>query len=202
MAVIGTVTRVLDSQISEGLDQVNFYGSRVSFPLHDRGEVELVGLSLHLSVFMSSRSPTDPDREVGECEVELEKNWLFGTEGHTAWLRLMHGGGGSAGRVKVAMMPEFGRGTMAQEPEESLLASRAESRMQDTLLNLSAVRARSPSPLTASSEEDDTLLTNRSHLSFPQGAQTSSVPGTRPCSIIILSLYSVRRLFQATRHSR
>ena len=102
VAVIGTVTRVLDSQFAEGLDQVKFYGSSATFPLHDRGEVELMGLSLQVCVFLSSISPTDSYREVGECCIELEKRWLFGTEGHTTWLRLVSGGGaGSAGRVKV-----------------------------------------------------------------------------------------------------
>jgi len=169
IGVVGTVTRVIDSQLSEGIDQIKFYGTRVSFPLHDRGEAELLGLDMQLSVFMSSASPTDSDREVGECTVELARNWLFGTEGHTTWLKLLHGaGGGSAGRVKVSILPEFGRGTVMQQ-EESLLHSRNESHLQNTLLDLSQVRACSPSPLTASSDEDDTILTDRSHMPFPPG---------------------------------
>ena len=171
VAVIGTVTRVFDSQFAEGLDQVKFYGSSATFPLHDRGEVELMGLSLQVCVFLSSISPTDSDREVGECCIELEKRWLFGTEGHTTWLRLVGGGGaGSAGRVKVSLQPEFGRGTVLQQ-DESLLLSRNESRIHNTLLDLSEVRARSPSPLTASSEDEDTMLTDRSHMLFAGGCR-------------------------------
>jgi hypothetical protein len=128
VAIIGTVTRVLDSQQSEGLDKVRFYGSRATFPLHDRGEIELIGLPLQVSVFLSSVSPAEPDLEVGECYVELEKKWLFGTEGHTAWLRLVSGfGGGSAGRVKVWIQPEFGRGTVLQQDEASILKSTVSS---------------------------------------------------------------------------
>jgi hypothetical protein len=128
VAIIGTVTRVLDRQQSEGLDKVKFYGSRATFPLHDRGEIELIGLPLQVSVFLSSVSPAEPDREVGECCVELEEKWLFGTEGHTAWLRLVSGfGGGSAGRVKVWIQPEFGRGTVLQQDEASILKSTVSS---------------------------------------------------------------------------
>lgn len=120
------------------MDQVRFCGTCASFPLHERGEVELIGLSMHISVFMSSTSPTDLDREVGECSVDLEKSWLMGTAGHTTWLRLVSGAGGSAGRVKVLILPEFGRGTMLQGGD-SMLRSRNETRLQDTLLNLSEV---------------------------------------------------------------
>ena len=173
VAVIGTVTRVFDSQLSEGLDQVKFYGSRVMFPLHGREELQLIGLSMHLSVFLSSVSPTDSDRDVGECSVELERSWLFSAVGHTTWLRLVDGEGrGSAGRIKVSIVPEFGRGTVAQQ-DDSLLCSRSGSRLQDTLLDISAVRARSASPVISSSD-DDTLLTDRSDLPFPPGAGGSS----------------------------
>jgi len=174
VAVVGTVTRVIDSKVSEGLDLVKLYSSRVVFPLHDRQEVQLIGLTMHLSVFLSSVVPTDSDREIGECSVELDRDWLLGTGGHTTWLRLLDGAGcGSACRIKVSIMPEFGRGTVQQQ-DESLLCSRGGSRLQDTLLDLSAVRARSASPAIASSDDDDTLLTDRSDLPFPPGAGLSS----------------------------
>ena len=127
------------------MDQVKFCGTSATFPLHERGEVELIGLSMHISVFMSSTSPTDADREVGECSVDLEKGWLMRTAGHTTWLRLVSGAGGSAGRVQVSILPEFGRGTVLQPEDtvlqagDSMLRSRNDSRLQETLLNLSEV---------------------------------------------------------------
>ena len=173
VAVIGTVTRVLamDNHLREGPDHSKFYGTSVSFPLHDRGELELLGLMMHFSFFMSANSATtEADREIGECTVQLEKGWLFNQGGHTAWLRLVDGsGGGSAGRVKLSFLPDFGRGTVQQQ-EDTLLNMSAVPHMQNTLLGLSKVQTRSPSPLTASSDEDDAMLTDGSHFPFPPGA--------------------------------
>ena len=88
VTVLGTVTRVLDSELPVGRDRVRFCGQSVSFPLHGRGELELTGLAMHVSVFLSAISPTDSDRELGECVLPLETQWLYHPAGHTTWLQL------------------------------------------------------------------------------------------------------------------
>ena len=55
---------------------------------------------------------------------------------------------------------------------QSLLLSRNESRMQHTLPDLSEVRARSQSLLTASSDEE-TMLTDRSHMLSAGGCRNN-----------------------------
>lgn len=50
-------------------------------------EIDIIGLSMHCTVFRQGAG-TDCDEALGQCTVELERQWLFCREGHSGFADL------------------------------------------------------------------------------------------------------------------